>query len=44
MMELHGGTFELTSEVAVGTQAKIIFPRDRLVYPAGQPATVDIAA
>ena len=44
MMELHGGTFELTSEVAVGTEAKIIFPRDRLVYPAGQPATVDIAA
>ena len=32
MMELHGGTFELTSAVGVGTEAKIIFPRDRLVY------------
>jgi signal transduction histidine kinase len=44
MMELHGGTFELTSEVDVGTEAKIVFPRDRLVYPAEQPAAVGIAA
>jgi signal transduction histidine kinase len=44
MMELHGGTFELTSEVGVGTEAKITFPHDRLVYPAEQSATVGIAA
>jgi signal transduction histidine kinase len=34
MMELHGGLFELTSTVGVGTQAKITFPPDRLVDPA----------
>lgn len=31
MMELHGGRFELNSTVGVGTEAKIIFPGDRLV-------------
>jgi signal transduction histidine kinase len=36
MMELHGGTFALSSTVGVGTEAKITFPRDRLVYPAEQ--------
>ncbi len=44
MMELHGGAFELTSEVGIGTQARIVFPRDRLVFPAEQPAEVGIAA
>jgi signal transduction histidine kinase len=34
MMELHGGAFELTSEVGIGTHAKITFPRERLVDPA----------
>ncbi|HWB48180.1 MAG TPA: ATP-binding protein [Stellaceae bacterium] len=33
MMELHGGRFELNSSLGVGTEAKIVFPRDRLVYP-----------
>jgi signal transduction histidine kinase len=42
MMELHGGRFELDSTVGVGTEAKIIFPRDRLVDP--ERATVGIAA
>jgi signal transduction histidine kinase len=32
MMELHGGRFELSSALGVGTEAKIVFPRDRLVY------------
>jgi signal transduction histidine kinase len=36
MMELHGGRFELHSTLGVGTEAKIIFPPDRLVYPAEQ--------
>jgi signal transduction histidine kinase len=36
MMELHGGRFELSSTVGVGTEAKIVFPRDRLVYRAEQ--------
>jgi signal transduction histidine kinase len=43
MMELHGGKFELTSTVGVGTEAKIIFPRDRVVYSLAN-ATVGIAA
>ena len=34
MMELHGGRFVLNSTVGVGTEAKIIFPPDRLYYPA----------
>ncbi len=33
MMELHGGRFELNSTLGIGTEAKIVFPRDRLVYP-----------
>ena len=33
MMELHGGRFVLSSTVSVGTEAKIVFPRDRLVDP-----------
>jgi two-component system cell cycle sensor histidine kinase PleC len=33
MMELHGGRFELSSTLGAGTEAKILFPRDRLVYP-----------
>jgi two-component system cell cycle sensor histidine kinase PleC len=32
MMELHGGRFELSSTLGAGTEAKIVFPRDRLVY------------
>ncbi|HVH77910.1 MAG TPA: ATP-binding protein, partial [Stellaceae bacterium] len=36
MMELHGGRFELNSTVSVGTEAKIVFPRDRLVYQVEQ--------
>jgi signal transduction histidine kinase len=36
MMELHGGRFELNSTLGVGTEAKILFPRDRLVYPETQ--------
>jgi signal transduction histidine kinase len=43
MMELHGGTFQLTSEVGVGTEAKIVFPLDRVVFPE-QAAAVGIAA
>ncbi|HZK92394.1 MAG TPA: ATP-binding protein [Stellaceae bacterium] len=43
MMELHGGTFALTSAEGVGTRATISFPADRLVYPAGASA-VGIAA
>jgi signal transduction histidine kinase len=43
MMELHDGTFELTSIVDVGTQAKVIFPPDRLVYSTAD-GTVGIAA
>jgi signal transduction histidine kinase len=39
MMELHGGRFELNSTVGVGTEAKIIFPRDRLVYETVSGAT-----
>jgi signal transduction histidine kinase len=31
MMELHAGTFELASEVGVGTRAKITFPAERVV-------------
>jgi len=31
---LHGGRFELRSTVGVGTEAKIIFPPDRLIYSA----------
>jgi signal transduction histidine kinase len=34
MMELHGGRFELKSTLDVGTEAKIIFPRDRMIHPA----------
>ena len=44
MMELHGGTFELTSKVDAGTEAKIVFPHDRLVDPADQRTAVGIAA
>jgi len=41
MMELHGGWFELDSTVGVGTAAKVIFPRDRLVYaPASEPVVI----
>jgi signal transduction histidine kinase len=43
MMELHGGTFELNSVVGAGTQAKITFPRDRLVDPSAE-SRVGIAA
>jgi two-component system cell cycle sensor histidine kinase PleC len=43
MMELHGGAFELTSTVGVGTEAKITFPPERLVYPAAR-GSVGIAA
>jgi len=43
MMELHGGTFELTSTVGIGTEAKITFPRDRLVGSSTESA-VGIAA
>ena len=32
MMELHGGRLELNSTVGVGTQAKIVFPVDRLAF------------
>jgi two-component system, cell cycle sensor histidine kinase PleC len=42
MMELHGGRFELSSTVGVGTEAKIIFPRDRLVF--AKESAVGIAA
>ena len=31
MMELHGGRLVLDSTVGVGTEAKIVFPRDRIV-------------
>jgi signal transduction histidine kinase len=31
MMELHGGRFELNSTFGIGTEAKIIFPSERLV-------------
>src|SRR5439155_13906827 len=31
IMELHGGTLELTSTVGVGTEAAAIFPPDRVV-------------
>jgi PAS domain S-box-containing protein len=31
IMELHGGTLELTSTVGVGTEASAIFPPDRVV-------------
>jgi signal transduction histidine kinase len=31
MMELHGGRFELNSTVGIGTEAKIVFPPDRVV-------------
>jgi signal transduction histidine kinase len=34
MMELHGGRFELNSAVGVGTEAKIVFPADRVVHPS----------
>jgi signal transduction histidine kinase len=43
MMELHGGRLDLASTVGVGTQATIVFPPDRLVYPtAAIPAPVDV--
>ena len=32
--ELHGGSFELESEVGVGTTARILLPEDRIVAPA----------
>ena len=43
MMELHGGTFVLTSTVGVGTEAKITFPSERIVW---QPsvAAIPVAA
>jgi signal transduction histidine kinase len=31
MMELHAGRFELNSKLGIGTEAKMVFPRDRLV-------------
>ncbi|HTQ33644.1 MAG TPA: ATP-binding protein [Stellaceae bacterium] len=34
MMELHGGRFVLSSTISIGTEAKIVFPRERLVDPA----------
>jgi signal transduction histidine kinase len=43
MMELHSGTFVLTSTVGVGTEAKIIFPPDRVVYEA-ITAAIPVAA
>jgi signal transduction histidine kinase len=43
MMELHGGRFVLDSTVGVGTKAKIIFPRERIVDPA-ETAQIGIAA
>jgi len=32
MIELHGGRLELKSRLGMGTEAKIVFPADRLVY------------
>ena len=43
MMELHDGTFELSSTVGAGTRAKITFPAARLVHPTDKGA-VGIAA
>ena len=43
MMELHGGRFELNSTVGVGTEAKVTFPADRLVFSPASNA-VGIAA
>jgi two-component system cell cycle sensor histidine kinase PleC len=42
LVELHGGTFELTSEVRKGTVVTAYFPRQRVLEPAQplpQPAT-----
>jgi signal transduction histidine kinase len=34
IMELHGGTLELKSEVGIGTRVTVTFPRDRVVESA----------
>jgi signal transduction histidine kinase len=31
LTELHGGEFEITSEVGVGTTVSIILPKERVV-------------
>ena len=31
LMEAHGGTLELTSEIGVGTTATVRFPKERIV-------------
>jgi len=36
LAELHGGSFELTSEVGRGTTAMVRFPADRVLVPAPQ--------
>ncbi|HEX5318788.1 MAG TPA: ATP-binding protein [Stellaceae bacterium] len=35
IMELHGGSLALDSEVGVGTRVKIVFPPERAVFDAG---------
>jgi signal transduction histidine kinase len=44
MIELHGGTFELSSAIGAGTRATITFPPDRLVDPGAAEGAVGIAA
>jgi two-component system cell cycle sensor histidine kinase PleC len=31
LVELHGGTFTLKSKIRHGTEAIVIFPRDRVI-------------
>jgi signal transduction histidine kinase len=44
MMELHGGKFGLTSNVGVGTEAKITFPLDRVVDALADMTTRQLAS
>jgi signal transduction histidine kinase len=43
MMELHGGSLKLDSEVRVGTRATITFPSERLVRDLSAEAALTAA-
>lgn len=41
LLELHGGTLEITSMVGTGTTVTVTFPADRLLEPCTAPARAD---
>ena len=43
LVELHGGEFELLSELRQGTEALALLPRQRVMWPASQTAKEPVA-